>query len=158
MQAIPCQSEEGRSPGEHKPPRTSCWAAPVGPLPKPLKRYASSYLNWNAAHVIAIQPQLAAISLGQARAQAQQAAASGARDPQLTTSRVANRGRVIAIAPGQGDATGQWVIVTSEQTTGQGDYQDLPATLHIIYAQLTNTRQGWVISGWQPPRLSQFLA
>ena len=115
-----------------------------------LKRYATTYLNWNATHVIAIQHQLAAISLGQARAQAQQAAVSAARDPQLTTSQVANRGQVIAIAPGQADATGQWVIVTNEQTTGHGDYQDLPATLHIIYAQLTNTRQGWVISGWQP--------
>ena len=100
--------------------------------------------------MIAIQHQLAAISLGQARAQAQQAAVSAARDPQLATSRVANRGRVIAIAPGQADAAGQWVIVTSEQTTGQGDYQGLPATLHIIYAQLTSTRQGWVVSGWQP--------
>ena len=115
-----------------------------------LERYATAYLNWNAAHVIAIQHQLATISLGQARAQAQQAAASAARDPQLATSQVANRGRVIAIAPGQADATGQWVIVTSEQTTGQGDYQGLPATLHTIYAQLTSTPQGWVISGWQP--------
>ena len=152
MQAIPCQSEAGRSPGERKPPRTSCLRGAGRPTPEAaLERYATTYLNWNAAHVIAIQHQLAAISLGQARAQAQQAVAvSAARDPQLTTSQVANRGRVIAIAPGQADATGQWVIVTSEQTTGQGDYQDLPATLHIIYAQLTNTRQGWVISGWQP--------
>jgi hypothetical protein len=115
-----------------------------------LERYASIYLNWDAARVVAIQHQLAAISLGPARAQAQQAAASAGRDRQLTSSRVANRGRVIAISPGQAAAAGRWVIVTSEQTSGQGDYQGLPTTLHVIYAQLTNTSQGWVVSQWQP--------
>jgi hypothetical protein len=115
-----------------------------------LARYAAIYLNWDAAHVIAIQNELAAISLGQARAQAEQAAASARRDRQLTDSNLTNRGHVIAISPGQAAATGQWVIVTSEQTSGQTDYQGLPATLHIIYAQLVRTSRGWVISEWQP--------
>jgi hypothetical protein len=115
-----------------------------------LERYTAMYLNWTAANVIAAQRRLASISLKQARAQALQAAASAARDPQLTNSHLANHGRVIAVSPGQGDAAGKWVIVTSEQTSGQGDYQGLPPTLHIIYAQLTNTSQGWVISGWLP--------
>jgi hypothetical protein len=115
-----------------------------------LERYAAVYLNWDAVHVIALQRELASISLGQARAQALQAAASAGRDRQLTDSKVSNRGQVIAIASGHATAAGQWVIVTSEQTSGQSAYQGLPATLHIIYAQLARTSQGWVVSEWQP--------
>jgi hypothetical protein len=115
-----------------------------------LARYARTYLNWNAGNVITVQRTLAATSLGQARAQALQAAASAARDTKLTASQIANHGRVVAIAAGQAQASGRWVIVTSEQTTGQGDYLGLPPTLHVIYAQLTHTGMGWVVSGWQP--------
>ena len=49
-----------------------------------LARYAELYVNWTAGGVAANQRQLAAISLGQARAQALQAAANLARDPELT--------------------------------------------------------------------------
>jgi hypothetical protein len=115
-----------------------------------LERYAAISLNWSAPHVVATQRELAAISLGQARALAQQAAASAARDSQLADSQVANSGQVVALSPGQGAATGQWVIVTRELTTGPGIYAGLPPTLHIIYAHVTDTRQGWVVNGWQP--------
>jgi hypothetical protein len=57
---------------------------------------------------------------------------------------------VISIAAGQGTAAGQWVIVTSETTSGQGSYHGLPAQLHVTYAQLTKTATGWVISEWSP--------
>jgi hypothetical protein len=114
-----------------------------------LARYAEVYLNWSAADVTARQRELASISLGQARAQALQAAASAAADAQLLKSRVANSGTVVAITRGQGPAAGDWVIVTREQTTGQGDYAGLPPTLHVIYAQLTATPQGWVVIRWQ---------
>jgi hypothetical protein len=56
----------------------------------------------------------------------------------------------VSIAPGQGVAAGQWVIVTSETTTGQGDYQGLRAQLHVTYAQLAHTPGGWVVSQWEP--------
>jgi hypothetical protein len=115
-----------------------------------LARYAELYVNWTAAGVAANQRQLAAISLGQARAQALQAAASFARDPELTTSAVSNTGSVVAIATGQGAAAGLWVIVTREQTIGNGDYAGLPPTLHVIYVQLTRTTSGWVVTQWQP--------
>ena len=42
------------------------------------------------------------------------------------------------------------MLVTREQTTGQGDYAGLPPTLHVIYAQLTATANGWVVTRWQP--------
>lgn len=115
-----------------------------------LDRYAELYVNWTAGGVATNQRQLAAISLGQARAQALQAATSLARDPELTKSAVSNTGTVVAIAPGQGAAAGLWVVVTREQTVGKGDYAGLPPTLHVIYAQLTRTANGLVVTRWQP--------
>jgi hypothetical protein len=115
-----------------------------------LERYASLYINWTATSVIASERGLASISLGQARAQALQAAADAARDPELTNSQVSNAGQVVAVTHGQGAAVGEWVIVTREQTSGQGDYAGLPPTLHVIYAQVTASPDGWVVSQWQP--------
>jgi hypothetical protein len=150
-QRDPAPERGGTSPTTAEAAQNKPAAGAARPSPQAaLERYAATYLNWDAAHVIAIQRQLASISLGQARAQALQAAASASRDSQLTNSDVANHGHVVAISPGQTTATGRWVIVTSERTGGHGDYQDLPPTLHIIYAQLTNTSQGWVVSRWQP--------
>jgi len=114
-----------------------------------LERYATLWANWTAGTLIARQKQLAGISLGQARAQALQAAASFQHDSTLTASHVANSGRVIAITPNL-THNGEWVVVTSEATTGQGDYTGLPGTLHVTYAQLTHTRHGFVVSQWSP--------
>lgn len=126
-------------------------AGAAAPSPQAaLDRYARLYVNWRAVTAAASQRQLASISLGQARAQALQAAAALARDPQLTKSQVSNTGTVVAVAPGQGAATGAWVIVTREQTSGQGDYAGLPPTLHVVYAQVTARPDGWVVSQWQP--------
>ena len=114
-----------------------------------LERYAELYVDWTAADVAARQRELASISLGQAKAQALQAAATAARDTQLLKSRVANSGNVVAITRGRGPAAGEWVLVTREQTSGQGDYAGLPPTLHVIYAQLTDTASGWIVTRWQ---------
>jgi hypothetical protein len=115
-----------------------------------IARYTTLWVNWTAQSIPAQQRQLAAISLGQARAQALQAAASLQNDAQLTQNQVSNTGSLLAATPGQGAAAGKWIVVTQESTSGQGDYQGLPASLHVIYAQLTHTPQGWVISGWSP--------
>ncbi|MGC9220109.1 MAG: hypothetical protein ACP5H2_01990 [Solirubrobacteraceae bacterium] len=115
-----------------------------------LEHYARIYINWRASTVAQTQRRLAGISLAGARAQALQAAASYQHDATLARSQVANSGQVVSIAPGQGPAAGVWVIVTSEKTTGQGDYQGLPAQLHVTYAQLTHTPGGWVVSEWEP--------
>jgi len=115
-----------------------------------LRLYARLYINWTATTIGAHQRQLAAISQGTARAAALQAAASYSRDPKLEHSRVANTGTVVSIAAGQGPERGHWVIVTSEHTTGTGDYTGLPAAAHITYAHLTHTPHGWVIDQWSP--------
>jgi hypothetical protein len=114
-----------------------------------LALYARLDTNWSARTVESLQQHLAAISVGQARAQALQAAASYRSDATLQASAVANSGHLVTIA--QSLATpGQWVLVTSERTTGKGDYAGLPPTLHVTYAQVTHTSSGWVVSEWAP--------
>ncbi len=115
-----------------------------------LARYGELYVNWSAADVVPRQRELASISLGQARAQALQAAASARADTVLARSRVANTGQVVSVGMGEGAGAGEWVIVTREQTTGHGDYAGLPPTLHVTYAQVTRTPRGWVVSRWSP--------
>ena len=117
-----------------------------------LEHYANLDINWTAATVGHVQNELAAISVGQARAQALQAAIAYGHDSTLQQSQVANTGTVIAIAPGQGPAAGSWVIVTRESTTGSGDYAGLPPTDHITDAQVEHTSGGWIVSSWSPQR------
>jgi hypothetical protein len=155
------QDPSDRPPGSHSPEPSipSAAAAAQNELgagagePSPqaaLERYAQLYTNWTSSTLGAIQRELASISLDQARAQALQAAASYTNDTVLQQSKVANAGTVVSIAAGQAAAHGQWVIVTSETTTGQGDYRGLPPTVHVTYAQLTHTRHGWIVSAWNP--------
>jgi hypothetical protein len=115
-----------------------------------LRLYTRLYINWTATTIGAHQRQLAAMSQGTARAAALQAAASYSRDPEFEHSRVANTGTVVSIAAGQGPERGGWVIVTSEHTTGTGDYTGLPPAAHVTYAHLTHTPYGWVINQWSP--------
>ena len=76
-----------------------------------LEHYAALYTNWTAGTIVAHQRQLADISLGQARAQALQAVATASGDHLLSADHVANSGHLVSIAPGQGGAAGQWVLV-----------------------------------------------
>ena len=115
-----------------------------------VRRYTELYINWQSGQLVAHQRQLAQLSIGAARLQAQQAAASASADTQLHTDQVANHGQIVSAAPGVGPAAGKWVIVTSEKTTGQGDYTGLPAAIHVTYAAVTHTSHGWVISQWTP--------
>lgn len=115
-----------------------------------LRLYARLYINWTAKTISAHQRQLAAISQGTARAAALQAAASYRHDPELEHSQVANTGAIVSIAAGQGPERGNWMIVTSEHTTGTGDYNGLPAAAHVTYAHLTHTPHGWTVDQWSP--------
>jgi hypothetical protein len=115
-----------------------------------LTRYALIEINWTSSNIGRVQRELAALSLGQARAQALQAAASDGRDSILQHSHVANNGTIVGVAQGQGTAADRWVIVTSESTTGAGAYAGLPAALHVTYATVTHARSGWIVETWQP--------
>lgn len=114
-----------------------------------LEQFARVYVNWTAATVAANQRELAAISVGQARAQALQAAATYTRDQTLRQSGVTNTGVLVALTQSL-TTPGRWVLVTSEQTTGNGDYTGLPPTLHVTYAQITHVLSGWIVSAWAP--------
>ena len=149
--ADPAPERGGTIPNAAKAAQNDPTAGGGRPTPQAaLERYANLYINWTATTVAGIQAQLAAISIGEARAQALQAAASYGHDSTLQSSQVADTGTVIAIAPGQGPAAGGWVVVTRETTTGQGDYAGLPPTDHVTDAQVEHTRHGFVVSAWSP--------
>jgi hypothetical protein len=115
-----------------------------------LLRYALLYTNWQAANLPTIERQLASLSVGAARLTAEQIAASGSAIAELAAHHVQNTGIVLAIAPGRGPATGQWFVVTQEQSAGTGPYAGLPATLHVTTASTEHLDQGWAISSWTP--------
>jgi len=140
------------NPGEiHEgQPSTSPIPAGRGVSPTPraaLARYAHLYVNWNAGQLTDRSRQLAAISTGQARHQAQGLASRG---PVLAHYQVTNRGSVTAIGAGQGAEQGRWVVVTNELTSGTGPYLGLPATSHVTWATITQTHHGYVVSAWNP--------
>jgi hypothetical protein len=147
----PAPERGGTIPAAAQAAQHTLAAGAAAPTPQAaVDRYARLSLNWTASGLVARERQLAALALGQARAQALQAAAGAARDPELTRSHVTNAGQLIAITPGVGVAAGRWVLVSRETTTGTGDYAGLPAALHVIYAQVTHTRQGWTVAQWSP--------
>jgi hypothetical protein len=115
-----------------------------------LRRYAVVYINWSAAQLTARERELADLSIGAARLTAQQTAAGTGLVSQLTEDHVSNRGDVVAISRAEGQAGGDWVVVTSEHTSGAGPYAGLPAGFHVTLARVTHLRAGWAVSSWRP--------
>lgn len=146
--ADPAPERGGVIPSSAQPKSATGSATPQAAI----LRFARIYMNWTARSVASAQRQLAAMSVGGARAQALQAAASYQRDSTLLASHVANSGTVVAIAQGAGPAAGQWVIVTEERTAGTGDYAGLPAAINVTYATVKRAAGGWLIAEWSPQR------
>lgn len=115
-----------------------------------LRRYTLLSINWSSHTLARQQRELARLAVAGARAQALQTAASYGAGSTLQRSRVANRGQITSIAPGQGPRHGWWILTTQEQTTGTGDYSHQPAHAHVYAARLTHTAHGWEISTWSP--------
>jgi hypothetical protein len=123
----------------------------LSPTPRAaLRRYALLYVNWRAAQLPAHERELARISAAAARLEAAQVAASASGASVLAADHVADAGSIVAIAPGEGAAAGQWVVVTREQITGTGPYAGLPDALHVTLAQTLHETGGWVVSAWTP--------
>ena len=96
--------------------------------------------------------ELAARSIGQARAATQLAAAQTAEDYELQRGGIANTGTVEAVAPLAANVD-QYAVVTRELTTATATtaYQGLRAAWHVAIATVTQVSPGsWVVSGWQP--------
>jgi len=113
-----------------------------------VEQFAGLYTNWDYRSLAAAQRSLAAISVGAARLQARQAAAS-ARTEQLVRGHVWNRGEILAVTRDRARAD-WWLVVTREQTGGSGEYESLPATYHVTLALAVGVGGGWAVSEWRP--------
>jgi len=140
------------APSEHdgasQPTTAIVPVSAVAPTPQvAVARFARLYGNWTAAQLTERSKQLAAVSTGQARAQALELAS---RATALERYRVTNTSTVVAIGPGQREERGRWAIVTNESTSGSGPYLGLPATSHVSWATVQLQHGGYVVSGWYP--------
>jgi hypothetical protein len=129
--------------------------AVTGGSPSPaaaVAAFVSAYINWNTDTVSADMRELAAHSIGQARAATQLASVQTAGDYELQRDGIANSGTIEVIAPLPGRA-GQYVVVTRELTTATATtaYQGLQPAWHVAIATVSQLAEGeWVVSGWQP--------
>lgn len=135
----------GMASGENTPAAGAAASSPQGAL----RRYALSYTNWNAATLSAHERQLATLAIGPARLAALQTAAALGGNSELAAHRVRDTGVVLAIAPGEGPARGEWVVVTQERTSGTGAYAGLPASPHVTLARVRRVGSGWVVYEWR---------
>ena len=115
-----------------------------------LLQFALAYINWQAVSLSVHERELASLAVGAARLAAQQTAASESAAGALAADHVANKGVVLAIAPGKGRARGQWVVVTQEETTGTGPYAGLPSSAHVTVARTARVHARWVVNEWRP--------
>ena len=134
------------------PPASPDSQAPIDVQSSPqqaLVAFASRYVHWSYRTLSADQRRLAATAVGAARISERQAAASSEADATLRRSRVWNHGQVISVAPDRA-RSGWWVIVTRERTGGSGEYEGLPAALHVTLARLARVRGGYAVERWSP--------
>ncbi len=112
-----------------------------------LRRAAALYGNWTSATAAEAFREIAAISVGGARAQLRQVAAQSGIDTQqkgvrsrseLTSMRVTGSGR-------RRSAT----VVTRDTVTGPG-LPDTGPQYHVTRAQLVQRSGRWVIARWEP--------
>lgn len=125
----------------------------VGESPKTaVTTFASVYINWNYADVATRLESLARVSVGQARAAMQLAAAQVAADPTLRGGGIANQGTVEAVGAVAGHPD-EWAVVTLEQTKANHSsaYDGLGPAWHVTVATVQRQADGgWLVSGWQP--------
>lgn len=146
---------EAANPGEPNgtiaPGRQS--SLPVNPAASPdaaILRYASLYINWNYRTLAEHERQLAGSAVGDARLAETQAAASAERDRDLQQGHIYNRGSVISVAGVIGGTSGQYTVVTREETGGNPEYAGLQATFHVTLVTVQQLHTGWAVAEWQP--------
>jgi hypothetical protein len=147
----PAAERHGAAPKSQAAEENAPTASSLAPSPQAaLHRYALAYTNWTARSLAMHERALASLAVGPARLAAEQIAASQSAIATLAAHHVQNKGVVLAIAPDQGPARGQWVVVTQEQTTGIGPYAGLPTSLHVTLTRAVRVGAGWLVSEWTP--------
>jgi hypothetical protein len=134
------------------PPPSPASQAPFGVQPSPqraLAYYAHRYINWTYQTLTADQEALARSSVGAARLSEQQTAARSHGDTAIARGQVWNRGQAISITQDLAQP-GMWVVVTREQTGGNTEYEELPASYHVTLARLAAVPGGYAVEQWLP--------
>ncbi|MHB1836021.1 MAG: hypothetical protein ACYCXW_13750 [Solirubrobacteraceae bacterium] len=112
-------------------------------------QFAERYSNWTYKTLSRDQQVLAAIAVGAARLTEQRAAAASHADSTLARGKIENHGKVLAISHDL-HRHGWWLIITSEQTSGTGQYEALPESDHVSLAKLARLHGGYAIEEWLP--------
>jgi hypothetical protein len=112
-----------------------------------LVQFASRYSNWSYRTLASDQLALGATSVGGARLSERQAAASTRADSALARGHISNSGVVLSVSADLA-RSGWWVVVTSERTSGGGEYEGLSASDHVTLAQVAHVGGGWAVSQW----------
>jgi hypothetical protein len=143
-----------QNPGESPAPapptaQSQALSAPAATPAQAIRQFALLYVNWTWRTLGPHLRELATISVGAARLAEQQAAAAQGRDSEIAATHVYNRGQIVSIAPSQ-TQSGEWVVVTREQTGGNAQYDGLQPSWHVTLAQFVHLPGGYSISQWLP--------
>jgi hypothetical protein len=106
-----------------------------------LRRYAQLVTNWSGANIERRLQHAARAAVGQARRDAEQAAASAGADPQLTDD-TASRGELVAVVRQPG---GWALVITREQLRPDTG----PARYRIYRAHTITVPGGVAVDAWE---------
>lgn len=111
------------------------------------RRAAELVGNWTGETVAARYAQLAAFSIGQARAAAQSAAAQLPTDAQLTAPGARGSTTVEAVIARGSGPTRTLLVVTRDRVEADGHHQ---TRWRITIAETRSLSGGWALSRWEP--------
>jgi hypothetical protein len=103
--------------------------------------------SWTSESAPAQQERMALMSVGQARRDAQQAAARLPTDPQLAAGHATSRASVAAIVLHGAGGVRAGLVVTHERLTVNGATQERWRVTLVTVVRLAG---GWAVSRWQP--------
>jgi hypothetical protein len=133
----------GRIPQRDRAALNHPQTTPAATADAALQRYARLLTNWRADTVSARYRQAAGQAVGQARRDAEQTAASAARDAQLIDAGTTSRGETIAVIP---QRSGWALVVTREQLSPDAG----PVRYRVYRAHTRRVSGGVAVDAWEP--------
>ena len=133
---------------------------PAPPIPAPAERPAKLAAtpeiavrraveltgNWTAETIAQQHERFAAATTGQARRDAQRAAAQAITDPQLATGQVRSITVLHAVVPRGDGPHRRLLVVTHETLIGDGLRE---ARFRVVLAEAQQVGEGWTLSRWE---------